>query len=184
MKRLPSAQIATLLLAITPIGCSSTPDTVPSASPNEPLVVFLVRHGEKAERTKDPELSATGRERAVELARILHSAEIEYIHSSDFIRTRRTAAPTAAEYGLKVQLYDPKALSALAEKMRRVGGRHLVVGHSTTTPKMVELLGGKPGSAMNGEEFDRLYIVTMSKDGVATSVMMHYGEPYDSGQDQ
>ncbi len=26
------------------------------------------------------------------------------------------------------------------------GGRHLVVGHSNSTPSMVELLGGKPGT--------------------------------------
>ncbi len=176
MTRLAVATVATLLLAITPIGCSSTPN--PSASTNEPLLVFLVRHGEKADRRKDPELSAAGRERAAILASTLRSAEIEYIHSSNYTRTRETAAPTAARYGLEVESYDPRDLPALVEKLRKAGGRHLVVGHSTTTPSMVELLGGKPNSAMNEDEFDRLYIVTMGKDGAASSVMLRYGEPY------
>ena len=183
MTRLSRATVATVLLIITSIGCSSTPDTVLPASTSEPLVVFLVRHGEKADRGKDPELSAAGRERAGILGNILRSAEIEYVHSSDYIRTRETAAPTAARYGLEVQLYDPRDLPALVEKLRKTGSRHLVVGHSTTTPSMVELLGGKPNSAINeAGEFDRLYLVTIGEDGAASSVMMRYGEPYDQGQ--
>ncbi len=182
MTRRSLATVATVLLTITPLGCSSTPAPVPSGSTNEPLVVFLVRHGEKADRGKDPELSAAGNERAVILANILRSAEIDYLHSSDYIRTRGTAAPTAAKYGLKVELYDLRDLPALVERLRRTGGRHLVVGHSTTTPSMVELLGGKPNSAINEAEFDRLYIVTIGKDAAASSVMMHYGDPYQAGQ--
>ena len=147
-------------------------------------MAFLVRHGEKADLSEDAELSAAGRERAEELARTLRSAEIEYVHSSDFIRTRGTAAPTAAEYGLEVELYDPRDLPALVERLRRMGGRHLVVGHSTTTPPMVELLGGRPSSVINEErEFDRLYIVTIGSDGAASSVMMRYGKAYNPTQD-
>jgi probable phosphoglycerate mutase len=171
--------IAILLIAITLIGCSSETDTVPSASVHEPVVVFLVRHGEKVDDSQDAELSDAGRERAEALARILRSAKIEYVHSSDYIRTRETAAPTAAEHGLDVELYDPRDLPALIEKLRRVGGRHLVVGHSNTTPQMAELLGGGSGSAINEEgEYDRLYIVTVGRDGAASSVMIRYGKPY------
>jgi phosphohistidine phosphatase SixA len=183
MKTLTMTTIATSLLMITLIGCTSAPDTVPSASGHEPLVVFLVRHGEKADLSEDPELSAAGRERAAALARALRSAEIEYVHSSDFIRTRGTAAPIAAEYGLEVEPYDHRDLPALVEKLLRTGGRHLVVGHSTTTPSIVELLGGKPSSAIIQEgEFDRLYIVTIGRDGASSSVMMRYGKPYYPGQ--
>ena len=98
MRTLTASTIATVL-AITLIGCSS-----------KSLVVFLVRHGEKADLSEDAELSAAGRERAVELARTLRSAKIEYVHSSDFIRTRETAAPTASEYALEEELYDPRDL--------------------------------------------------------------------------
>ena len=182
MTRLSMATVATLLLTITSIGCSSTPDTVLPASTSQPLVVFPVRHGEKSDRGKDPQLSVAGRERAVILANILRNAKIEYIHSSDYIRTRETAAPTAAGYGLEVELYDPRDLPALVEILRKLGSRHLVVGHSTTTPSMVELLGGEPNSAINEDEFDRLYIVTIGRDGAASSVMINYGEPYHTGQ--
>lgn len=177
--------IATLLLTITLIGCSSKPDAVPSASEHKPLVVFLVRHGEKADLSEDPDLSAAGRERAAALVRTLRSAAIEHVHSFDFIRTRGTAAPTATEHGLEVELYDSRDLPTLVAGLRRTGGRHLVVGHSTTTPAMVELLGGKRTAAINEMgEFDRLYIVTIGRDGEASSVMMRYGRAYYPGQDQ
>jgi phosphohistidine phosphatase SixA len=115
----------------------------------------------------------------VTLAGTLRSAEIEYVHSSDYVRTRDTATPSAAEFGVEVDLYDPRDLPALVEKLRGTGGRHLVVGHSNTTPSMTELLGGEPGSAIEeGGEYDRLYIVTIGRDGAASSVMMRYGKAY------
>jgi phosphohistidine phosphatase SixA len=182
VKALTVFGIVSFFLTATLNGCSSKTDTDSFALEHRLLVVFLVRHGEKADLGKDPELSTAGHERAATLAKTLSSAEIEYVHSSDFIRTRSTAAPTATEYGLEVELYDPRDLSALVEKLRRTGGRHLVVGHSTTTPSMVELLGGKPSSVINEMgEFDRLYVVTIGKDGAASSVLMRYGKAYYPG---
>jgi probable phosphoglycerate mutase len=149
------------------------------ASEQSPLVVFLVRHAEKGDQGRDPELSAAGRERAAVLASVLRSADIEHVHSSDFIRTRATAEPTATEYGLQVELYDAGDLPALADELREQGGRHLVVGHSDTTPIMVALLGGKPGSAIDEKgEYDRLYIVTIGPDGAVITVTMRYGKPH------
>lgn len=168
--------IAAFLFAITLSGA-------PPALEHKPLVVFLVRHGEKVELSRDPALSTAGRDRAAVLAKILRSAKIESVHSSDFIRTRDTAAPTAAEHGLKAELYDHRDLPALVDKLRKTGGRHLVVGHSTTTPALVELLGGEAISEINEKgEYDRLYIVTVGRDGTAISVMMRYGKAYDSDQ--
>ena len=179
MRTLLLPAVAILLLSIVMINCSSQPDSVPSASGNNPLVVFLVRHGEKVDHSDDAQLSAAGVDRAVMLATMLRSAEVDYVHSSDFIRTRNTAAPTAQAYGLEMEMYDHGDLPTLVKKIRSAGGRHLVVGHSTTTPKMVGLLGGKPGPAVNDEsEYDRLYIVTVGNDGNATSIMMRYGESY------
>lgn len=154
-----------------------------SAGGRKPLVVYLVRHAEKAGSGRDPELSQAGRQRAVALAQVLSNAGIEHVHSSDFLRTRNTAAPTAAQFDLKVQLYDPRNLPALAKKLKSAGGRHLVVGHSNTTPKMTELLGGDPGPRIDeSNEYDRLYIVEIAPDGTVTSTMLRYGKPYLPGQ--
>ena len=180
MKSLITATIAVLLFTITTVSRSSGQESVPADSQNKPLVVFLVRHAEKVDASRDPKLSAAGQERADVLAKTLRSSEIEHVHSSDYVRTRKTAAPFAKKHELKTDLYNPRDLPALVEKLRKTGGRHLVVGHSNTTPKMVELLGGKPGAEINEKsEYDRLYIVTIGKDGTVTSVLMRYGKAFD-----
>ena len=98
------------------------------------------------------------------------------MHSSDYRRTRDTAAPVAAWHDLEVELYDPGDLGGLADELLAGGGRHLVVGHSNTTPALVGQLGGDPDSAIDeGEEYDRLYVVTVGPDGYVSSVLMRYG---------
>ena len=142
-----------------------------------PVVVYLVRHAEKASGGKDPELSEAGRARALALAHTLGDAGIDAIHSTDLIRTRETAAPLAERLGVAVRVYHWDALAALAAEMKCAGGRHLVVGHSDTTPELVGLLGGEPGAAIDEQsEYDRLYLLSIPPDGPVTSVLLRYGE--------
>jgi phosphohistidine phosphatase SixA len=161
-------------------GCTYASDRGTSGNEGDPLLVFLVRHAEKVDQSKDPDLSLVGYSRAAELARTLADAKIEYVHSSDFIRTRKTAAPVAELFGLKIELYDKNDLLTLSEQLKAAGGRHLVVGHSTTTPALVEILGGDPGYPIEeGNEYDRLYILTIVKGEVQT-VLLRYGKPCSS----
>jgi phosphohistidine phosphatase SixA len=138
------------------------------------LDVFLVRHAEK-QTGPDPALTADGQARAQALANLLKDAGIAHIHSSDYQRTRDTAAPLAARLDLPVRLYDPRDLPAMAEKLRAEGGRHLVVGHSNTTPPLVEALGGEGGSPIiEATEYDRLYLVTIT-DNETETFLLRYG---------
>lgn len=142
------------------------------------LVVFLVRHAEKVDQSRDPELSTEGIRRAEALAITLVDSGIEYIHSTDLIRTRNTAAPIARELDLELNLYDADYLSELIDQMKEKGGRHLVVGHSSTTPLMVELLGGGMVPPIDeSDEYDRLYVVTISSEGEVSNVLLRYGKP-------
>ena len=169
-----------LFLIISLLACTSKQSTkTERVAQQKPMTIFLVRHAEKVDASKDPDLSEAGKERALELAKVLRSANIEYIHSSDYIRTRETAAPIAKELGLKTEIYNPGDLEALVKKLRDAGGNHLVVGHSNTTPSMVSLLGSDPGAEINeAREYDRLYIVMDFGDGKVSSVLMRYGKPY------
>jgi len=159
------------LLAVVVSGESSAE----SGLSNLPLVVFAVRHAEK-KTGDDPALTSRGTDRARILASMLRNANIEHIHTTDYIRTRETAAPTAAALKVEVSTYNPRDLDSLVEKLRSGGGRHLVVGHSNTTPRLVELLGGDPGSPIDEHhEFDRLFIITIGADDSITSVLLRYG---------
>jgi broad specificity phosphatase PhoE len=139
------------------------------------LVVVLVRHAEKINESVDPDLNQDGYERAGDLARVLSDAGIQFIHSSDFKRTRRTAGPLANQLELEIEIYDKWDLHALADHVKNMGGRHLVVGHSNTTPALVELFGGDPGPPIEEMfEYDRLYILSFDRYEVNT-VLLRYG---------
>lgn len=171
--------LLTSFLSITLLGCFSTSKAQPSESGYKPVVVFAVRHAEKVDRSRDPELSEAGKVRARLLAQMLRSAKIDHVHASPFIRTMNTATPTAEVHGVMVQEYDPRDLLGLVEKIRKMGGRHLVVGHSNTTPLLAELLTDEKSHAINeAKEFDRLYVLTVGKDGEANSVIIRYGQPF------
>lgn len=139
------------------------------------MVVYLVRHAEKVDDSRDPPLSSAGEVRAARLAEMLAEAGIERIHSTDLRRTRDTATPLADTLGITVELYDPFALSDLAARLRAEGGVHLVVGHSNTTPEMVTALGGDPVSPIDELEYDRLYVVRVAPDGSVDSALRRFG---------
>ena len=168
-----------LIISLFFWGCNTQPDSARDVRNREPLVVFLVRHAEKVDQSKDPDLNPAGYLRAEELARVLADAGIQRVHSTDFIRTRETARPVAGLFGLEIEIYGKQALYIFSDELIKAGGRHLVVGHSNTTPMMVELLGGDPGPAINEFEYDRLYILTFDRGKVST-VMLRYGESSSS----
>ncbi len=148
--------------------------TLPSPESGE-LVVYLVRHAERADDgTADPPISEAGQERAQLLATMLSDAKISEIHSTDYLRTRETVAPAASLNGIKVSLYDARDLPSFAATLRSTPGRHLVVGHSNTTPELVAELGGEPGAPITEREYDRLYVLTV-REGSTSTVVLRYG---------
>jgi phosphohistidine phosphatase SixA len=174
-----------LLLAVTTACVASVtgPTAETPEAPGEATVVLLARHAEAMypppeDDPRNPPLSSMGQDRADALARLLADAGITRIHSTDYARTQETAAPTAALLNLPVASYDPTDLPGFAEGLRATPGRHLVLGHSNTTPQLVEALGGDPGAEIDESiEFDRLYVVTIGADGAVTTVLQRYGSP-------
>lgn len=145
----------------------------------ESLTIFLVRHAEKVDNSRDPELSDAGVTRAKELAETLKSAKIDQVYSTDFIRTRTTAQPTAALFKLNVEKYNPGKLEEFAEMLKAKNGRFLIVGHSNTTPELVRLLGGEPGKPIvEKNEYDRLYVLTFEREIVHT-ILLRYGKKFN-----
>ena len=149
---------------------------IPAAAQQAPVVIYLVRHAEKLDDSRDPPLSDAGKARAEELARMLADAGVTHVWSTDFARTRSTAAPAAVRAGLQVELYDPSKAREFVDQLKRTPGRHLVVGHSNTTPALVQLLGGSPGAAISDTEYDRLYVVVVDPGGT-TSTLLRFGAP-------
>ena len=168
------------LLFIFTGACTQSDSQADDRKGDDPLLVFLVRHAEKVDQSRDADLSPLGYERAQELARILADAGIEGVYSTDYIRTRETAKPLSDLMGKELILYDARELYQLAEELKNNGGRYLVVGHSSTTPALVEILGGEPGiPIVEATEYDRLYVISTTGEEVQ-SALLRYGRPCSS----
>jgi len=186
-RRLRRAAALTLWLAISAPVLASSPRAAVAGllhrhalgAQTESTVVFLVRHAERAENgTPDPPISAAGTARASLLAEMLRDAGITHVHTTDYRRTRATGRPTADLAGLSMEVYDPRNLERFAARLTSTPGRHLVLGHSNTTPSLVEALGGDPGDPIEELEYDRLYVVTLASGSVQT-VLLRFGARYN-----
>lgn len=157
-------------------------DSGPEA--REPVVVYLVRHAERADDgTSDPPLAIAGRIRVQTLKALLADVDLTHVHSTDWQRTRDTARPFAEEAGVELLLYDPRELETLAAEIKATSGRHLVAGHSNTTPRLVAALGGEPLGPIDELEYDRLYILVIQPEGATVTSVLRFGEPYVEGRD-
>ena len=140
-------------------------------------VIYLVRHAEKqSDGTHDPSLTKPGYKRAKVTSQRLATADLKAIYSTDYKRTRETAAPTAKLTGLAVTSYDPRALETFARELKNTVLPALVVGHSNTTPVLVNFLAGTKYPLLEDHQYDHLYVVTLKEDGT-TSVTIEFIEP-------
>ena len=182
--RTSSAAFWPLLLA----ALGSTPCAALQAPANtnadEAVVIYLVRHAERAEDgTNDPPLALAGQIRVQTLLTLLGDVGLTHVHTTDYKRTRDTARPFAERAGVEPSFYDPRDLEALATDIKGTPGRHLVAGHSNTTPQLVAALGGDPSDEIDELEYDRLYIVFIQPGQPALTTLLRFGEPYVEGAD-
>lgn len=161
--------------ACAPAAQQTVPDTGATTT------VFVVRHAEKAPEPKaDPPLTAAGTSRAEALVEVLGAVKVTAVLSTDFARTRSTAAPLAARLGLTTELVDARApdhARVVADGLlsRHRGGTVVVVGHSNTAPDIVAALGApRPAEICEGE-YDNLYVVQVPVTGPATIERRKYG---------
>ncbi len=131
------------------------------------FTIYLVRHAEKelsADNPKDPPLTPCGEQRAASLEVFLSSVQLDAIYSSDYLRTRTTAAPVAQNRNMETRLYDPKKLEEFAKILLERGEDALVVGHSNSTPVLAGLLVGDDLEPIDESIYNRIYQVVISKD--------------------
>lgn len=161
---------------------------IAQASAAEPrTVVYVVRHAEKAsEPQRNPGLTRPGSERATALARALAGVELTGIITSQFARTRATAAPVAMATGIEpvVIRYRPGDFEAHGQAVaagireRFPGGVVLVVGHSDTVPWIILALGGPSMEALCEEtEFASLFELVVEAGAPTRMKRSAYGVP-------
>ena len=133
---------------------------------------YLLRHAEK-QTGDNPELTAQGQKRAGRVAKLLLLTDIQAVYSTDYQRTRQTAEPIAQVKNLPVQLYNPKPLKQFAQKLIDLNENAIIVGHSNTTPELVNLLSGHTVPAMDEGTFNLIYQVITIPDSADKKALIN-----------
>lgn len=161
---------------------------VPAPVAAPPTVVLLARHGERAPGSGDVPLSAEGEARARALAAVGREARVDAIITTQFQRTRQTAAPLAEASGVTPDVMMAQGETAAharavadAIRQRFAGRTVLVVGHSNTIPAIVNALGGTSYRDLCDTEYDALFVVVLGDDGPVRVVKTRFGLPTPVG---
>lgn len=182
------------ILLCTLVACGPTPTptvppttTAPAVAPATaapiapadadapPRIVVLVRHGEKQSEDRDAALSPAGIARAACLADTLAELGVTHVFTTEFARTRDTAAPLAKRLGLTPEVVPAADETAWRERLAALppGAIALVAGHSNTVPALVAALGAGE-VAIAGDTYDKLFAVVLPEHGAPTLLRLHY----------
>ncbi len=152
------------------IGCNNSSKDIQINT--EPVVstFYLIRHSEKDRSDMDdpdPELKQKGLDRAIRWAEVFDHVPLDAIYSTNYERTTMTAAPTSVKKNIDIEFYDPQDLNIEEFIAKNIGTNVLVVGHSNTTPDLVNrLLGEEKYTAMDDDDNSSLFIVRFLDDQV------------------
>ena len=125
-------------------------------------IVIIVRHAEKAsEQGDDPPLSEAGRARAEALSRMLRDSGINAIFTTEFKRTKETAALTAIALKVTPTIVPAKEIETLANKLRELDGNALVVAHGNTIPDLIKALGIYVPINIPESDYDHFFFVAI-----------------------
>jgi phosphohistidine phosphatase SixA len=150
MKAIPTLSLPAAALALAlAVALAAAP---PARA--EPTLVLLVRHAERAtEPQGDPALTPAGQARAQALATALAQAGVTAIVTTQYRRTRETAAPLAQQRGLTPAVIAAQRgvdhVAEVAAAVRRMEGVVLVVGHGNTVPQIAAALAGSAGPVVD-----------------------------------
>jgi len=149
-------------------------------------VIFVVRHAERADQgggatmpaqgtiPNDPPLSEAGKARAAKLAAMLASADVKHIFTTEFKRTRETAAPLAEKLKVEGVMSASRDPQPLIDAVLKTTGNVLIVGHSNTVPDLLKRLGLKETITIAENEYDNLFILVRRDAGDPTLVRLRY----------
>lgn len=169
-----------LVLALIAISFISATNTI------KETIIYIVRHGEKDmsdAKNTDPELSVEGKERALALVKVLKREKLAAVYSTPYKRTQQTVAPCAQRNGVPLKTYGNKEVQNLVETINSqyANQKVLIAGHSNSVLELIEALGGKrPVEKLNDNDYDFLFKLTITKDGIVKLKTMRYGKTHHS----
>ena len=151
--------------------------TIQAQDNKKTTTYYFIRHAEKDRSdatNRNPNLTEKGQERAKKWSQVLKNVRFNAVYSTNYNRTQQTAAPTAKQQGLTVQLYNPRELYSTDFHKATYGKTVLVVGHSNTTPAFVnKVLNSNKYKDIDDNNNANLYIVTINPNGAITDTLLY-----------
>ncbi|MDB5261329.1 MAG: phosphoglycerate mutase [Adhaeribacter sp.] len=140
--------------------------------------IYLVRHAEKDTRNpndQDPDLTETGRKRALALKAYLQGVKVDGLFSTPYKRNQKTLQPLAQ--GRPIQFYESHNYALLRDKILSEfkGKTVVVVGHSNTVLPIIEAFGAKkPIKEITDSDYDNIFRLTVSPQGKAKATVKKF----------
>ncbi len=133
---------------------------------------YFIRHAEKADDSKNPNLSPKGIERATLWSKIFSDINFDAVYSTDFNRTIQTATPVVTNKHLAITIYNPKTIDFQEFKKETLGKIILIVGHSNSTPEFVnKIINQIVYPTIEDSTFGNLYIVIIKGDFITYQLL-------------
>lgn len=145
-----------------------------------------MRHAERAaEPAGDPGLSPAGTARALRLVQAAQGARVSTVFTTQFRRTRETAAPLAQAAGVPVTVRPVTATnqgSYTEQLVREIREQHTgrtvaVIGHSNTVPAIVAALTGTAAPVLGEADYGDLFVVVLPPAGGAARLLHTHVRP-------
>ena len=168
-------KITCRILFILALSCLLIPVLLFSKTPADKLTVIIVRHGEKP--ANGDNLSCQGLNRSLALPAVLYSKfgkpDFTFIPAiatgkqTGHSRMFQTVTPMAVQYNLTLDSkFDEKDFSGVAESVLKKTGTVLLVWEHSAIPGVAAALGVKGQLSWADDDFDSIWIITISKSGV------------------
>ncbi len=147
--------------------------------------IWIVRHAEKQSndpKNPNPLLTIEGEKRAADLSKYLKNEKIDYIFSTDYLRTKQTALPTAKQKKLETIIYNDKSSEDLIQKIKNIpiGKNSLIIGHSNTVLPILEMLGATINvKTLKDNDYDFIFELTVRGNNIKMKTR-HYGKQHHS----
>ncbi len=144
-----------------------------NTSPQNTTTVYLIRHAEKLDDTKNTDLSPEGYERAECWKKYFEDTQIDAFYSSGFQRARRTCQPMAFSRDIDINIYKNHLMDLKKIIKENRGRTVLIVGHSNRIPTFVnKLLGEEKYPEILEPEFGNLYIIKEIDSQINTELIV------------
>ena len=138
-------------------------------------ILIFTRHAEKDTIGLDPGLSRVGNKRAEFIRDLLEDVPVKKVYTTHYRRTYLTAVPLLESKNAQVLRYEPGDQNLFADQlMENKAEVALIVGHSNSIPRLLNLMCEEQVEGISEEDYDNLFIAVLSDKEVSQLYKLKY----------